>query len=97
MAEVGGLDWGAPVAKKDEDDDELQLEWSDEGDDEEEEEAAGLVHDEAEEAEVEAVPSGPVKTDIMSQQLKFMACLKVSSTSSVLINLLSPPNSPNVS
>merc|ERR550534_1193196 len=31
----------------------------------------------SEDVEVEAAPSGPVKTDIMSQQLKFMACLKI--------------------
>lgn len=81
--DAGGLDWGAPIIKKEEDDeDELKLEWSDDDNDDSEDDNIEpkkhtLESEASEDIEVEAVPSGPVKTDIMSQQLKFMACLKI--------------------
>ena len=66
---------------KKEEDDELKLEWSDDdnddSDDEDNEAKQTLEREASEDVEVETAPSGPVKADIMSQQLKFMACLKI--------------------
>ena len=67
---------------KKEEDDELKLEWSDDDNDDSDDEdnetkKQTLEREASEDVEVETAPSGPVKTDIMSQQLKFMACLKI--------------------
>ena len=76
---MGGLDWGAPsntIAAPEVD--ELKLEWSDNDDDSEDDDDKKTIAEEAAEVEeVEAAPPAPRKTDIMSQQLKFTACLKI--------------------
>ena len=79
--DIGGLDWGTSVIKKEEDD-ELKLEWSDDDNDDSDDEdddtkKETLEREASEDVEVESAATGPVKTDIMSQQLKFMACLKI--------------------
>merc|ERR1719414_2503467 len=82
------LDWSAPVKKMDEDD-ELKLEWSDDPESEEEEELKlsrgssmkkkskqGTLDVQDEEDEEDAgKATGSV--DIMAQQFKFIACLKL--------------------
>ena len=83
-----GLDWGAPISSKsNHDDDELKLDWSDDDDDDDddddEENEVGLETSNKiskkksmEMEDPDPVPT-PKKIDIMSQQLKFMACLKI--------------------
>jgi len=79
-----GLDWGASLisAPKPEED-ELKLDWSDDDDDDDDEDDDDLDENkistqaksiDLDDPDVQAVPS---KIDIMAQQLKFMACLKI--------------------
>ncbi len=74
------LDWSQPVGGKD--DDELKLEWSDDAEDSDEDEqekkrkAAEKVKEEMEEEEEDKSKKSGV-LDIMAQQLKFIACLKI--------------------
>ena len=80
-----GLDWSQPI-KKDDDDDELKLEWSDDPDSEEEESIAkkgakkkpmmSAQKDADDDDDEDAKPSKK-GLDIMAQQFKFIACLKI--------------------
>ena len=79
--EESGFGWSAPVAKKD--DDELKLSWSDEDadDDSDDDDEGGKqrkVPDakSVDDEENETVQQ-PGTLDIMAQQLKFIACLKI--------------------
>ena len=78
---LGGLDWGLNSSAKKEEEDELKLEWSDNDDDDDDEDddekVKNVVDEKVEDTEAEVTASTPVKTDIMAQQLKFMACLKI--------------------
>lgn len=81
------LDWGAPVSKAD--DDEFKIEWdedtkSDNDDNEDDDRGLALKLDAKDDVAVET--SGAIETskelrtdslDIMAQQLKFVACLKI--------------------
>ena len=76
-----GFDWSAPIAKKD--DDELKLTWSDEdGDDDSDDDDEGgkqkKVQDmkSVDDEDNETIQQ-PGTLDIMAQQLKFIACLKI--------------------
>lgn len=77
------LDWSQPVMKGD--DDELKLDWGndDEGDEDEEEEEEddkkGLMmkEEETKEIEDEEKSAGDWKVDVIAEQLKFRACLKI--------------------
>lgn len=67
------LDWSRPVMKND--DDELKLDWGDDEDeDDEEEDKKGLMMKEEEEEEKKA---SDWKVDVIAEQLKFRACLKI--------------------
>lgn len=69
------LDWSQPVMKND--DDELKLDWGDDSDEEEEEDKKGLtMKEEKKEEEVEQKESD-WKVDVIAEQLKFRACLKI--------------------
>eukprot|EP00090_Calanus_glacialis_P031935 TRINITY_DN5300_c0_g1_i1.p1 TRINITY_DN5300_c0_g1~~TRINITY_DN5300_c0_g1_i1.p1 ORF type:complete len:2845 (+),score=1055.83 TRINITY_DN5300_c0_g1_i1:272-8536(+) len=80
-----GLDWGAPLLSAPKpDEDELKLDWSDDDeddddDDEDDEDEKDKTTMKAKSMDLEDldVPSPPTKIDIMAQQLKFMACLKI--------------------
>lgn len=66
------LDWSAPVMKPDDD---LKLDW---GDEEEEEDKKGLLMKEKKkEEEEEEEKASDWKVDVIAEQLKFRACLKI--------------------
>ncbi|TVE72373.1 DmX-like protein 2 [Bagarius yarrelli] len=78
------LDWSQPVMKSD--DDELKLDWGDDEEEEEEEEEErgekdkkGLMmkEEQEEEAEDEKEKAADWKVDVIAEQLKFRACLKI--------------------
>uniref|UniRef100_A0AAQ5YS59 RAVE complex protein Rav1 C-terminal domain-containing protein n=1 Tax=Amphiprion ocellaris TaxID=80972 RepID=A0AAQ5YS59_AMPOC len=83
----GGLDWSQPVVKMEED--ELKLDWGDDKDnDEDEEDDDGLT---MKKPEIETIPAeswpfpvthspifqGESEVDVIAEQLKFRACLKI--------------------
>jgi len=75
------IDWSTPVKKSS---DELVLEWSDTEDGDEDEEEAITVKEPPKMAKQESVESEKSKSDskacnldVMAQQLKFVACLKI--------------------
>lgn len=73
------IDWSTPVMKPK---DELVLEWSDKEDDDEDdeitvEEPQKLVKQESMESEKSKSDSKACNLDVMAQQLKFVACLKI--------------------
>lgn len=84
-AEDFGLDWGAPVTVKlHQDEDELKLEWSDDGDDDNDEEEArqdqiGRLEKNKSLSFHEDDMAGEEGNviDIMAQQMKFTACLRI--------------------
>ncbi|MEQ2225772.1 DmX-like protein 2, partial [Ilyodon furcidens] len=82
---VGGLDWSQPVVKVEED--ALQLDWGDDKEDDEDEEEDGLT---MKKPEIENKDSkndrpklqredsqGESEVDVIAEQLKFRACLKI--------------------
>lgn len=76
------LDWSQPVMKND--DDELKLDWGDaenEEEDEDEEDQKGLMMKEEtkveKEEEEEEEKTSDWKVDVIAEQLKFRACLKI--------------------
>ncbi|XP_070692350.1 dmX-like protein 2 isoform X2 [Pempheris klunzingeri] len=85
---AGGLDWSQPVVKVE--DDGLQLDWGDDKDDEEDEDDDGLTMKKPE-AETKADggseigssklqrenSQGESEVDVIAEQLKFRACLKI--------------------
>lgn len=83
------LDWSTPV-KKDDHEDELKLEWSDDPDSEEEDKLSrknsakkkknaekNEVDAEAEDVDPDDLSKSNACVDIMAQQFKFIACLKI--------------------
>lgn len=72
------IDWSTPVMKSK---DELVLEWSDKEDDDDEaitvEEPQKLNKQESMESEKSKSDSKACNLDVMAQQLKFVACLKI--------------------
>lgn len=87
---AGSFDWGAPVAKST--DDEFKIQWDEEDAEDEDDEDAGLgmkIDDSASNKDNTKATSNtsdnnkcntndkPVGLDIMAQQLKFIACLKI--------------------
>ena len=80
-----GFDWGGTVQAKNEED-ELKLEWSEDEEDEDEDvdddeygedKEVKLTKKQTLDTEEPEPVSAPGKIDIMAQQLKFMACLKI--------------------
>lgn len=77
--QASDLDWSQPVMKND--DDELKLDWGDE--EEEEEDKKGLMMKEEKNKEVEDEEEEEEKktcnwkVDVIAEQLKFRACLKI--------------------
>ncbi|GLD55918.1 dmX-like protein 2 isoform X4, partial [Lates japonicus] len=85
---VGGLDWSQPVVKVEED--ELKLDWGEDKDDDEDEDDDGLTMKKAEpetKADGGSESGGPKlqradsqgesEVDVIAEQLKFRACLKI--------------------
>ena len=82
-----GFDWGGSSVSAPSHDDELKLEWSEDDEDDDDDEDDYEVKEKRKESmmskkstvdvEEEAEPMTPKKIDIMAQQLKFMACLKI--------------------
>ena len=81
-----GFDWGGSVATSNPNqDDELKLEWSEDEDDEDDDDDYNDSQTEAKMSKKSTIDveedteqtSAPTKIDIMAQQLKFMACLKI--------------------
>jgi hypothetical protein len=72
------IDWSTPVMKPK---DELVLEWSDKEDDDEDEitvqESSKIIKQESMESEKSKSDSKACNLDVMAQQLKFVACLKI--------------------
>lgn len=74
------IDWSTPVMKPKDD---LVLEWSDKEDDDEEdddltvEEPKKIIKQESMESEKSKSDSKACNLDVMAQQLKFVACLKI--------------------
>lgn len=76
---AGEIDWSTPVMKPK---DELVLDWSDKEDDENEdditvEEPKKIAKQESVESEKSKSDSKACNLDVMAQQLKFVACLKI--------------------
>ncbi|XP_062860822.1 dmX-like protein 2 isoform X2 [Trichomycterus rosablanca] len=75
------LDWSRPATKSDED--ELKLDWGDDNEDEDEEdeeEDSGLTmkkNEEEEEEKDEEKKAADCEVDVIAEQLKFRACLKI--------------------
>lgn len=71
------MDWGAPVSQSI--DDEFKITWSDDEKNDSDEEDGGvkLQIDKENEKDVGVGESGGGQLDIMAQQLKFIACLKI--------------------
>uniref|UniRef100_M3ZJ41 Dmx-like 2 n=1 Tax=Xiphophorus maculatus TaxID=8083 RepID=M3ZJ41_XIPMA len=82
---VGGLDWSQPVVKVKED--ELQLDWGDDKEDDEDEDEDGLTMKKPEIEDKGSKNDGPKlhredsqgesEVDVIAEQLKFRACLKI--------------------
>ena len=79
--EEAGFDWSAPITRKE--DDELKLTWSDEddADDDSEDDEGGKQKKGTDAKSVDEEENEPMQKsgtlDIMAQQLKFIACLKI--------------------
>uniref|UniRef100_A0A0P5RMU8 DmX protein 2 n=1 Tax=Daphnia magna TaxID=35525 RepID=A0A0P5RMU8_9CRUS len=81
-AETRDFDWGQPIGNKS---DTLELKWSDEEDTDTDCSDGGITMKEMSTAEIPVIPSEPKLEadsesgglDIMAQQLKFIACLKI--------------------
>ncbi|KAM4744267.1 dmX-like protein 2 isoform 2-T2 [Anableps anableps] len=82
---VGGLDWSQPVVKVE--DDELKLDWGDDKEDDEDEDEDGLTMKKPEIEDKGSKNDGPKlqredsqgesEVDVIAEQLKFRACLKI--------------------
>uniref|UniRef100_A0A4W6CEI0 Dmx-like 2 n=1 Tax=Lates calcarifer TaxID=8187 RepID=A0A4W6CEI0_LATCA len=73
---VGGLDWSQPVVKVEED--ELKLDWGeDKDDDDDDDDDDGLTMKKAEPGPDGETVSGESEVDVIAEQLKFRACLKI--------------------
>ncbi|XP_024858269.1 dmX-like protein 2 isoform X3 [Kryptolebias marmoratus] len=78
----GGMDWSQPVVKLE--DDELKLDWGDDDDDDDDDDGEGLTMKKPE-LETKADVSKPQRedlqgeseVDVIAEQLKFRACLKI--------------------
>ncbi|XP_032373939.1 dmX-like protein 2 isoform X2 [Etheostoma spectabile] len=73
---AGGLDWIQPLVKVEEDT--LKLDWEEDKEDDEEEDDDGLSMKKPEaETKGDEVAQGESEVDVIAEQLKFRACLKI--------------------